>query len=696
MRREDDYFGKTNAMGLRMQDMYGSVDKALQPYIDAGDYKDAFAQALKSNQFDALTRQNNLRQLIKSPLSSQQMSDFYTAFMPYEKQLAGHESGYYLNAPGKYQGQPLKWGTNLNNAQDVQQAVKWNMENPLYQGIPDPSQVLGDHPRVDPTLVQALENVGQYVVLPAVTAAAGAGAFAGLGSAGNAAVGAGVGAANSAANGGNPLLGAVAGGVGASAPMVSEATGMNPALANLATRTAAGGISGGAQGAEAAGLGGALGYGLTSSGMPSYLGNAAGSALSSYLRGSSPEQAGITGLQRGASGYFNSLNQQQHAQGGPVKQSSLHEILNGPSFSQRAETPHFDDGGYVDYFTPNYPSAYDVNLDSPPAPDFSGMVLDQNSPGMDPYKGASLGDIIGWDNVVPTDNSGNVNLPSLGGSYSGPGGQQSSHSGLGSIGSALSGLLSNPNLLGALLGGGLGLAGAAGSKNGQETMLANYKPTPPPMFQGSGPSASNMYGNFSATPRQRLNPTNIDYAHAGEQPTPGGNMFFSPSGGPPTAPPSQTSPLQQYGGQPQPPAQIPLQQTSPSVDQLIALLGGQPTMHPMPIMRGRAEGGAIQEHGPLAASQNPHMVPATKGGPSYIQGPGTGQSDDIDAKLSNGEYVMDAHTVSMLGDGSNEAGAKKLDQLRERLRMHAAQSMAKGKQFMKAKSPQTYLKGGQS
>ena len=70
---------------------------------------------------------------------------------------------------------------------------------------------------------------------------------------------------------------------------------------------------------------------------------------------------------------------------------------------------------------------------------------------------------------------------------------------------------------------------------------------------------------------------------------------------------------------------------------------------------------------------------------SSVQGPGDGTSDDIPAQLSDGEYVMDANTVSMLGNGSNKAGAARLGQLRENLRKHAARSMKGGKQFMKAK-----------
>jgi hypothetical protein len=54
----------------------------------------------------------------------------------------------------------------------------------------------------------------------------------------------------------------------------------------------------------------------------------------------------------------------------------------------------------------------------------------------------------------------------------------------------------------------------------------------------------------------------------------------------------------------------------------------------------------------------------------YVQGPGTGQSDDIPAMLADGEYVLDAETVAALGDGSNKAGAQVLDQWRQQIRAH--------------------------
>jgi len=83
--------------------------------------------------------------------------------------------------------------------------------------------------------------------------------------------------------------------------------------------------------------------------------------------------------------------------------------------------------------------------------------------------------------------------------------------------------------------------------------------------------------------------------------------------------------------------------------------------------------------------------PVMRSGGHYIKGAGTGRSDEIDAKLSNDEYVMDAETVALLGDGSPEAGAKKLDQLRANIRMHKGKQLAKGKFSANAKDPAEYL-----
>jgi hypothetical protein len=72
-----------------------------------------------------------------------------------------------------------------------------------------------------------------------------------------------------------------------------------------------------------------------------------------------------------------------------------------------------------------------------------------------------------------------------------------------------------------------------------------------------------------------------------------------------------------------------------------------------------ADGGA-----PAGALQEPF---ATENGEHYVRGPGDGTSDDVPAKLSDGEYVLTARDVAALGNGSNEAGAKRLDDMRAHL-----------------------------
>ena len=77
----------------------------------------------------------------------------------------------------------------------------------------------------------------------------------------------------------------------------------------------------------------------------------------------------------------------------------------------------------------------------------------------------------------------------------------------------------------------------------------------------------------------------------------------------------------------------------------------------------------------------------------YVKGAGDGQADKIPAMLSDGEYVMDAETVSALGNGSSEAGAKKLDEFRMNLRKHK-RSAPIGKIPPKTKDLSKYMSGG--
>lgn len=79
-----------------------------------------------------------------------------------------------------------------------------------------------------------------------------------------------------------------------------------------------------------------------------------------------------------------------------------------------------------------------------------------------------------------------------------------------------------------------------------------------------------------------------------------------------------------------------------------------------------------------------------------VEGPGTGREDKIPSLLSDGEYVIDAETVALLGDGSTKAGADRLDQFRVSVRKHKGQQLAKGQFSPDAKPLEHYLKGGRA
>ena len=64
-------------------------------------------------------------------------------------------------------------------------------------------------------------------------------------------------------------------------------------------------------------------------------------------------------------------------------------------------------------------------------------------------------------------------------------------------------------------------------------------------------------------------------------------------------------------------------------------------------------------------------------GPGQVRGIGTGQDDKIPAWLSDGEYVWSAQDVADLGDGSTDAGVRKLDQMRQLVRKQAGRKDVK-------------------
>lgn len=115
----------------------------------------------------------------------------------------------------------------------------------------------------------------------------------------------------------------------------------------------------------------------------------------------------------------------------------------------------------------------------------------------------------------------------------------------------------------------------------------------------------------------------------------------------------------------------PFEATNPRVPGMAR--GGYPQLYNQPIRRAFESGGPER------------YVP--------IDGDG-GRADRVNAMLSGGEYVMDAETLSLLGDGDNEAGAEKMDKLRTEVRKHKGKALAKGKISPDAKkSAAEYLVG---
>ena len=73
----------------------------------------------------------------------------------------------------------------------------------------------------------------------------------------------------------------------------------------------------------------------------------------------------------------------------------------------------------------------------------------------------------------------------------------------------------------------------------------------------------------------------------------------------------------------------------------------------------------------------------------YLQGPGDGMSDDIpaningvqEAALSEGEFVIPADVVSHLGNGSSNAGSKKLYSMMDKIRKDRTGNKEQGKEI---------------
>jgi len=147
--------------------------------------------------------------------------------------------------------------------------------------------------------------------------------------------------------------------------------------------------------------------------------------------------------------------------------------------------------------------------------------------------------------------------------------------------------------------------------------------------------------------------------------------------------------------QPRPAAPLPMRDPPPPYDpnnifpwmrpNRGGLLTGQSPVYkpaPMPMYdpnMGYADGGDVAPVGmglPPSAAMPQLMSAALTGymnarGGGRINGPGDGKSDDIPAMLSVGEHVIDAATVSDLGNGDNNTGHKRIEQMKQKIRNNA-------------------------
>jgi hypothetical protein len=80
---------------------------------------------------------------------------------------------------------------------------------------------------------------------------------------------------------------------------------------------------------------------------------------------------------------------------------------------------------------------------------------------------------------------------------------------------------------------------------------------------------------------------------------------------------------------------------------------------------------------------------AAGGNPRLLKGPGDGMSDNIPAtiggaqpaRLADGEFVVPADVVSGLGNGSTDAGAKRLHEMMDKVRVARTGNKKQGKKI---------------
>jgi len=197
--------------------------------------------------------------------------------------------------------------------------------------------------------------------------------------------------------------------------------------------------------------------------------------------------------------------------------------------------------------------------------------------------------------------------------------------------------------------------GTAGGNTGpMQTAFPNTSPSQPGLVPPGMPTTpnppSNIYGGLAGM--------NV------------GGTFGAMTGGTFNAPPPMPSPASNAGGMTG--KMTPFMQSTPPQRSMASgpnfnqsrMTGGRRGFGRQAFgAQGMAHGGAAPSQGALAHASNASR---------HVNGPGDGTSDSIAARLADGEYVLSADVVGAIGNGSNNAGAKKLDALMHNIRKHKA------------------------
>jgi hypothetical protein len=103
--------------------------------------------------------------------------------------------------------------------------------------------------------------------------------------------------------------------------------------------------------------------------------------------------------------------------------------------------------------------------------------------------------------------------------------------------------------------------------------------------------------------------------------------------------------------------------------------------------QGQADGGEVDDGLTHAYAAGGYNLGDYSDGGRLLRGPGDGVSDSIPAvigkkqpaRLADGEFVVPARIVSELGNGSTEAGARKLYAMMDRIQSARGKTVGKGK-----------------